>query len=106
VWLGGEVRGAVTVAIDGRPVGRLRHALSYKGHYMPVGEIALARGRHEVTLEHTPGGLHPGAGGAGEALGPLVLSVPEPPQGPPLVFSRRPGDLCGQVLDWIERIGL
>ena len=104
-WLGGSVRGRMTLSIDDREVASVRHVLNYAGTYAQLGRVTLDAGLHEVTLRYDAGGLHPGAGGQQVnpfPFGPLVLARQTAALGVTVVRPSAARTLCGQRLDWIE----
>jgi hypothetical protein len=74
LWVGGSFRGELVALVDGRAVGRARHQLSYRGQYVPLGEVGLAAGEHTLQLRLSAPRLQPGAGGDPWPIGPIVLS--------------------------------
>ncbi|HEY8466607.1 MAG TPA: hypothetical protein VIL04_07375 [Solirubrobacterales bacterium] len=102
-WLGGSLRGAAAVRVDGASAGEARHRVNHAGGFTPLGTLALGPGRHEVELRLSGPDLHPGSGGGRELIGPVVLTS-EPPDR--ALVRVRPGEaarrLCGRRWDWIE----
>jgi hypothetical protein len=69
-----------------------------------LGEVALARGCHLITLRYKGPDLHPGTAGEPRALGPVVLA-PAAPRGEPVVVrAARARELCELSLDWVEAL--
>ncbi len=106
VWLGGSVRPDVALAVDGRRAGEVRHQLNNEGLFVRLGEASLGPGVHEVTVRFGGADLHPGSGGSGYPIGPLVLSRSDASRTrvarvPASVAPRR---LCGRPWDWIEAV--
>jgi hypothetical protein len=109
VWLEGSVSRAITVEIDGRPVGQIEDHLNNPGAFLPVGEVALEPGEHEVRISMGGGSLAPGDAGYSLGLrhiGPLVFS----PSGNAArevrtVALNDAKSLCGRRLDWVEVVG-
>ena len=106
VWLEGSVSRAITVAIDGRRVGQIENHLNNPGAFLPVGEVALQPGEHEVRIRMGGGTLAPGDAGYSLGLrqiGPLVFSPPENAvwEVETVAIEDR-GELCGRRLDWVE----
>jgi hypothetical protein len=102
--LAGSFRRALELSIDGREVSSAQNHLNHPGVDTPLGEIALAAGRHQIALRMSAADLSPGSGGPSLALGPLLVS--RSTSGPSLV-SLPPGrarSLCGRRLDWIEAV--
>jgi hypothetical protein len=105
VWLEASVSREVTVTVDGREVGTVAGHLNNPGAYLPVGEVALDAGAHDVSITMAGGTLAPGDGyRAGQRqIGPLVFSPPGDERR--AVRTIDPADhreLCGRSLDWVE----
>jgi hypothetical protein len=105
VWLEGSVSRAITVEVDGRPIGQIEDHLNNPGAFLPVGEVTLQPGEHDVRISMGGGGLAPGDAGYSLGLrhiGPLVFSPPAnralEVQTVPLARWR---SLCGRRLDWV-----
>jgi hypothetical protein len=105
VWLAGSVRNRLQIAVDGRALPAVRHHLDHAGYYVPLGEIDLGRGAHEVAVEYERGGLRPGSGGVEFPFGPLVLSTTTADAPMTTVSAAQAPALCGKRLDWIEAVG-
>jgi hypothetical protein len=105
-WLGGSVRGAVRLNVDGREAGEARAQLENDGGFVELGRLHLDKGSHRVRLRLGGPDLHPGSGGIPRpATGPLLFT-PVGPAGGKLV-SVPVGDarqLCGKRWDWIAAI--
>jgi hypothetical protein len=103
IWLGGSLRPAAELLVDGHPAGEVRHQLNNFGQYMRLGTATLAPGSHRIELRIGGADLHPGSGGSAGAIGPLVLSSTEAAStrliSVPAADAR---SLCGQPWDWIE----
>ena len=103
VWLGGSVRPAVSLWVDGERVGEVRHRLNNSGQYVGFGSVALAPGSHGIEFRFAGADLHPGSGGRGGAIGPVALSRGEAADSR---LVRVPASdfrtLCGREWDWIE----
>jgi hypothetical protein len=108
VYLRGSIGRQVTVAIDGRVVGRPRWLESYEGHYELLGTFAFRRGGHTLFMERPGGDLLPGTGndasGATTLLGPVVLEpVDESATMRTLPASRLQSACRSTVpMDWLE----
>lgn len=106
VWLEGSVSRAITVEVDGRPVGQIEDHLNNPGSFLRVGEVAVEPGEHEVRISMGGGGLAPGDGGYSIGLrhiGPLVFSTPEnAAREVQTVAMDEAESLCGRRLDWVE----
>jgi hypothetical protein len=74
LWIGGSVRGELTVLVDGRERGRVRHHLNNTGQYTPLGRVQLSAGSHNVETRHRPSRFRPGEGGEPWELGPLFVA--------------------------------
>ena len=103
VWLGGSVRPAVSLWVDGERVGEVRHQLNNSGQYVRFGSVALAPGNHRIEFRFAGADLHPGSAGRGGPIGPIVLSRGEAADSR---LVRVPASdfraLCGREWDWIE----
>jgi hypothetical protein len=107
VWLEGSVRPRVTLEIDGRPVGEVRHQLNNRGLYVRLGEARLRAGRHALSVRFARSDLHPGSAGHAFAAGTLLLTDSDASEArvvevPPDEAARR---ICGRRWDWIELVG-
>jgi hypothetical protein len=103
VWLGGSSRRPITVAVDGRRIGRVGAQLAEGPQYLPLGGARMAAGPHTLAIHVEDDALAPGVGGAPGGLGPLIL---RPAAGDRLVRVPAAGatQLCGRRLDWIETV--
>jgi hypothetical protein len=103
VWLQGSFSRGFEVSVDGKPAGKVSHALNPRGDYESTGTVQLAAGSHEIRLVRPKGNLAPG-NGAAELLGPVVLS----PATESLAVHTLPAnswrELCGRRLDWVEAL--
>ncbi|HEV3479737.1 MAG TPA: hypothetical protein VG144_09840 [Gaiellaceae bacterium] len=77
LWIGGSVRGELTVLVDGQERGRVRHHLNNAGQYTPLGQVELSAGVHGVETRHRLSRFRPGEGGEPWELGPLVVAPVE-----------------------------
>lgn len=106
VWLEGSVSRAITVEVDGRPVGQIEDHLNNPGAFLPVGEVALQPGEHDVRIAMGGGGLAPGDAGYSLGLrhiGPLVFSPPgNAAREVQTIAMEDRKELCGRRLDWVE----
>jgi hypothetical protein len=102
-WLGGSVRPAVSLWVDGERVGEVRHQLNNSGQFVGFGTVALAPGSHRIEFRFAGADLHPGSGGRGGPIGPVALSRGEAADSR---LVRVPASdfrtLCGREWDWIE----
>ncbi len=103
IWLGGSLRPAVELLVDGSPAGEVRHQLNNRGQYVRLGAAPLGHGTHEIEVRIGGADLHPGSAGDAGAVGPLVLSASEAASTrvarvPAAAASR----LCDRPWDWIE----
>jgi hypothetical protein len=109
VWLEGSVSRAITVEVDGRPVGQIEDHLNNPGAFLPVGEVELQPGEHDVRIAMGGGGLAPGDAGYGVGLrhiGPLVFSPRgNAPREVETIALEDREELCGRRLDWVEVVG-
>jgi hypothetical protein len=105
VWLGGSVRPAVDLTVDGRPVGEVRHQLNNEGEYVLLGRAPLRAGRHSLAIRFHGADLHPGSGGVPSPIGPLQLASSDTAQARVIQLpSDRAAELCGKPWDWIEAL--
>jgi len=104
VWLGGSLRPAATLSVDGEEVGTVRHQLNTPGNYLDFGAVPLGRGVHELEVEVGGPDLHPGSAGSDGPLGPLVVSRPVDNLVLESVAPAEAATLCGKRWDWIEVI--
>jgi hypothetical protein len=104
VWLGGSLRPAATLSVDGDEVSTLRQQLNTPGSYLDFGIVPLRRGSHTFAVSIGGPDLRPGSAGADGLLGPLVISHPD--DDPPLrrLSPGRARSLCGRPWDWIEAV--
>ena len=106
VWLGGSIRPAADLRVDGRPVGEVRGELNNEGEYVLLGRVGLAPGRHTLAIDFHGADLHPGSGGLPSPVGPLVLSSQDPADTRLSRFQAKDASrLCGRPWDWIEAKG-
>ncbi|MGI8574472.1 MAG: hypothetical protein ACR2MA_03840, partial [Egibacteraceae bacterium] len=109
VWLEGSVSRAVTVEVDGRPVGQIEDHLNNPGAFLPVGEVTLEPGTHDVRLSMGGGTLAPGDAGYGLGLrhiGPLVFNPAQNAVDEVRYIALEDWEsLCGRRLDWVEVVG-
>jgi hypothetical protein len=105
VWVQGSFGRGYRVSVDGKPAGRIEYELNPRGQYGLAGTVALAPGRHNVTIVRGGGDLRPGNGGSNRLLGPVVLS-PVASEGRAVRYSRArdPRSLCRRALDWVELV--
>jgi hypothetical protein len=105
VWIEASVSREVVVTVDGREVGGVADHLNNPGAYLPVGEVALEPGSHDVRISMAGGTLAPGDGARSgfRQIGPLVFSPPSNERR--VVRTLDPADhreLCDRQLDWVE----
>lgn len=104
-WLGGSFRRTLTLVVDGRKVGSVRHQLNNSGQWTPLGQAAIGRGPHTAELRYGGSRLAPGSGGFAVAMGPLVASRATEDLPVTYVDPENARSLCGKRLDWIEALG-
>jgi len=104
-WLGGSFRRTLTLVVDGRKVGSVRHQLNNAGQWTPLGQAAIGRGSHTAELRYGGSRLAPGSGGFAFAMGPLVASRPTADLPVTYVDPESARSLCGKRLDWVEALG-
>ncbi len=103
VWLGGSLRSAAALLIDGEPAGDVRHELNNEGGYVRLGAAELEPGLHSIEVRLGGADLHPGSGGPADPIGPLALSPSEAADADLIrVAAAEYRDLCGREWDWIE----
>ena len=103
VYVRGSFRGRLRLDVDGRRIASARHRLSHTGQYEPLGTVRLAAGRHDVEVDYSTGGLHPGSGGPAPSLGPLYFA-PRSAQEVERLPPARADALCDKSLDWVEAV--
>jgi hypothetical protein len=103
IWLGGSLAPKVELVVDDEPAGEVRGELNNIGQYVRLGSGELEPGVHRVEVTIGGADLHPGSGGSGGAIGPLVLSSADAAESRlvevPAAAAR---SLCGRRWDWIE----
>lgn len=106
VWLGGSVRGDVTIEIDGEEVASSAIELDHAKEYRQLGTAKLKPGRHTISLTYTEASpLAPGAGGEAFAIGPLAVSLATAADAKvEIVDVADAHSLCGRSLDWVEAL--
>lgn len=104
VWLRGSVRPRTELLVDGVAAGAVRHRLNHDGLSVRLGEVDLAAGEHEVAVRLDDADLHPGSGGRGGSIGPLVLSRGDAADThlERVAVEDAEAELCGRSWDWIE----
>jgi hypothetical protein len=99
VWIGGSIRGRLTVDVNGSRIGSVERQLQSAGQWLDLGARTIPAGTQRVAVRVSVPTLSPGSGGGGFPLGPLLLQ----PNGSNRLFERpAPRALCGRNLDWIE----
>ncbi len=101
VWVGGSLRGRLSVSLDGRPVGSSNPHINRAGMWVQVGDVPLAVGEHRVTVLLERDFLHPGSSNGAFYLGPVALAQ-EPDSRVERHDPSSPQSLCGRRLDWVE----
>jgi hypothetical protein len=104
VWLGGSLRPAATLSVDGRPLSTLRQQLNAPGSYLDFGSVQLSRGNHAFAVSLGGPDLHPGSAGSDGLFGPLVVSRAEGGSRLIRLGPSRAASLCGGPWDWIEAV--
>jgi hypothetical protein len=107
IWLGGSVRGKMTLSVDGHTVGSVRGRLLSDVGYTLLGSTELSRGPHRVTLHYGGEDWHPGSALSkvlGLPIGPLVLAPDTSSLGLTSVSPSLATELCGKRWDWIEAV--
>ncbi len=103
-WIGGGLRGELTVSADGRHVATIHGQLNNIEQLLPLGDLHMSRGKSAVALDYRTGGARPGSSGAPFSLGPLVLAPQKQDHSVVQVRADKARELCGKRLDWIEAI--
>ncbi|HXY84005.1 MAG TPA: hypothetical protein VEH52_00870 [Gaiellaceae bacterium] len=101
IWVGGSIRGRLTVSVDGSRIGSATRQLQNAGQWLGLGTVDLPAGAHRLTLAVSLPKLGPGTGGGGATLGPLLL---RPRAKDRLLQHDAPASLCRMNLDWIETV--
>jgi hypothetical protein len=103
IWLGGSVRPAAELRVDGEAAGSVRHELNNLGQYVRLGSARLRPGTHRIEVEIGDADLHPGSGGVAGRVGPLALTRKEAADTRLVRVPAAAADrLCGRPWDWIE----
>jgi hypothetical protein len=102
IWLGGSIRPAATLFVDGRPVAVVRQQLNTPGHYLDFGSVRLDRGPHTFAVVVGGPDLHPGSAGSEGPLGPLIVAPAGGELSLKTVPASRARTLCAGAWDWIE----
>ena len=106
VWLGGSLKPATALSVDGRPAGEVGGEVNNRGGYVELGAAELSRGEHLVEVEVDGAGLAPGRGGDLGPIGPLALTRGTAADAELVrVPAARARSLCGRSWDWIEVAG-
>ena len=103
-WLGGDWYGRSSISVDGHEAGALRMELNWPGNFSDLGTIALASGRHTVTIRSQRGGWHPGSAATPFSYGPAALSAVDAREPVETVAPADARSLCGRRLDWVEAL--
>lgn len=101
VWLAGNFGRALSVTIDGRPLGSVQGQSGNEGNYARVGAVRLTRGSHLLTLDRPGGGLRP-ADGTPSSLSAVVLEPKADGADVRELPPQRWRLLCGRPVDWVE----
>ena len=102
VWVGGSIRGRLSVAVDGARIGAVSRQLQNAGQWLELDTVTIPSGDHRMTIDVALPTLAPGAGGGGFPLGPLLL---EPVTRGQLLELPTAAAGCSMNLDWIEALG-
>ena len=102
VWLRGGSGRALHVSVDGRPLPPVKGIDTPSG-WLPVGDVELRPGSHDVRLVRPGGGLAPGDGFP-DVVGPVALQRAEAPGLVSVAPASASARLCGRAWDWIERV--
>jgi hypothetical protein len=101
VWVGGSIRGRLSVYVNRTLVGTVERHLQNAGQWLELGTVAIPGGPQRVSLRVSLPKLAPGTGGGVFPLGPLVLQRVGSNR---LLEPAVPQALCGRNLDWIEAL--
>lgn len=104
-WVGGSLRGTLTLAVDAQIAGAAGPHLNNFGQYVQVGGVDLGRGQHAVALGFEENPVAPGGGGNAAAVGPLILARDDIDSPVRYFPAARAEELCGKRWDWVEAIG-
>jgi len=102
VWLGGSLRPAATLYVDGERISGVRQQLNTPGNYLDFGPVELSAGPHAFSVRVGGPDLHPGSAGSDGPLGPLVIDAEGSEPQLTYVRPRQARQLCGKAWDWIE----
>jgi hypothetical protein len=103
VWVGGSLRPRVDLVVGGEDAGSVRDQLNNLGGYVSLGSAELEQGAHRIEVRFHGADLHPGSGGPGTPIGPLVLTTATAADAPvERVPSADAASLCAKRWDWIE----
>jgi hypothetical protein len=102
VWLRMSGGRTVTVAIDGRVVGRVGQ-VNTPDQWLQAGVVSLAPGRHRIEVRRSGASLRPG-----DTVEGIIGSVALEPATTDVLVSLPPARaverLCGRPWDWIELV--
>jgi hypothetical protein len=104
-WVGNSFRDRLELLVDGHEVGTRRNQLNFADGYTPFWSIALAAGRHILTLLYSGPDWRPGTGGDPLPTGPVVLGDQTADRPVGLIAPPAARALCGKRLDWVEALG-
>jgi hypothetical protein len=101
-WLQGSFSRQIQLWIDGRRVGSKAFELGPPDQVVPIGELDLRAGAHEVVIVVPEDNLAPGVERTNQTLGPLMLAPPSDIEQVRELDPAGARSLCGRSLDWIE----
>ena len=102
VWVGGSIRGRLSVAVDGARIGAVSRQLQNAGQWLELDTVTIPSGDHRMTIDVSLPTLAPGAGVEGSRSGPLLL---QPVTRGQLLELPTAAAGCSMNLDWIEALG-
>ena len=108
MWLQGQIMPAVTVGVDGHPLGSIAAQLGgnsvVRNTTSPL-TVSLSAGPHRLSLARGGFSLAPGNGGSADLYGIFLTPAGAPVQRPLVaVAPARWRSLCGRTYQWIELV--
>jgi hypothetical protein len=103
VWIGGSVRGEVSVTINGVEAGSVRNRLNNHAQFIELDRLTLERGLQRIEVDYRRGGMpRPATGAYPFGIGPVVLTRRDRQDRLIRLPSADSDRLCGRRLDWVE----
>jgi len=103
-WLQGSFSRQIQLWIDGRRVSTDAYELGPPDQVVPIGELDLRAGVHNVEIVVPEDSLAPGVEVANQTLGPLMLAPSSGAEPVGEVDPAHAHSLCRRSLDWIELV--